>query len=97
MRSKGIKLFTVVIYECLWRARVFVHDKFTQPSLKCLLVRPGAYPRMEHLRGASLGKAPALLTSSRLGWKGLPRTNSLNVIRKFVNYGRKKFHNIGLR
>ena len=31
-----------------------------------------------------------MLTNARLGWKGLPGTNT----RKFVNYGQKKFYNI---
>jgi hypothetical protein len=39
-----------------------------------LWVRPGAYPRVEHPKGASLG---ALLANIRLGWKGLPETNNL--------------------
>jgi len=40
-------------------------------------VRPGAYPREEHLKVVSLGQAPALLANIRLGWKGLPGTNTL--------------------
>jgi len=32
----------------------------------------GAYPRVEHLIGTSL----ILLANIRLGWKGLPGTNS---------------------
>jgi hypothetical protein len=32
---------------------------------------------VEHLIGASLGKAPALPANIRLGWKGLPGTNTL--------------------
>jgi hypothetical protein len=31
------------------------------------------YPRVVQLKGASLGYAPALLASIRLGQKGLPR------------------------
>ncbi len=34
-------------------------------------VRPGALPRVEHLKGVSLGKASALIANIRLGWKGL--------------------------
>jgi hypothetical protein len=33
---------------------VFVPGKLFQPSLM-FMARPGAYPRMEHLKGASLG------------------------------------------
>ncbi len=36
----------------------------------CLWVRPGAYPRVQHLKGASLGSA--LTPNIKLGWKGLP-------------------------
>jgi len=41
-----------------------------------LWARPGAYPRVEHPKDASLGKAPALLANIRLGWKVLPGTNT---------------------
>jgi hypothetical protein len=40
--------------------------------VKCLWVRP----RVEHLKGASLGKAPALPTNIRQDRKGLPGTNA---------------------
>jgi hypothetical protein len=39
-------------------------------------VRPGAYPRVEHLKGVSFGYAPALPANIRLDWRGLPRTNT---------------------
>jgi len=39
-------------------------------------VRPVAYPRVEHLKGASLRKALALPANIRQGWKGLPGTNT---------------------
>jgi hypothetical protein len=32
---------------------------------------------VEHLKGASLGYAPALPANIRLGWKSLPGTNAL--------------------
>jgi hypothetical protein len=32
---------------------------------------------MEHLKGDSLGQAPAFLTNITLGWKSLPGTNAL--------------------
>jgi hypothetical protein len=44
---------------------------------KCLWVRPGAYQRVERLKDASLGKAPALPINIGLGWKGFPGTNTL--------------------
>jgi hypothetical protein len=40
-------------------------------------LRPGACPRMEHLKGASLEKAPALPANIRLSWKDFPGTNTL--------------------
>ncbi len=39
--------------------------------------RPGAYQRVEHLKGVSLVYAAVLLTNIRIGWKGPPRTNTL--------------------
>ncbi len=55
---------------------VFVPGK---PSsiVHCLRARPGAYPRVEHLKGASIGQVLALPTNIRLGYKGLPGTNTL--------------------
>ncbi len=38
---------------------------------------PGVYPIVDHLKGASLGWAPALPANIKQGWKGLPRTNTL--------------------
>ncbi len=46
-------------------------------------MRQGAYPRLEHLKGALLGWPTALPANIRLGCKGL--------FGKLVNYGRKKF------
>jgi hypothetical protein len=43
----------------------------------CLWVRPGAYPRVEHLKGFLLGQAPDLLTIIVLGFKGLQGTEAL--------------------
>jgi len=40
-------------------------------------VRPGAYPRVEHLKGASEDQAPALTANIRLSWKDMPRINTL--------------------
>ncbi len=50
--------------------------------VKCLQVRPGAYPRVEHLKGPLLGKAPALPANLRLGWRGLPGKNILAYYEK---------------
>jgi len=61
-----------------------------------LRVRPGAYPRVEHLKGASLGLSLALPANIRLGWKGLPGPNT-SLLRKSVNCGCKKFYSTGPR
>ncbi len=45
---------------------------------------------MEHLKGASLGYALALPAIIRLGWKGLPRTNTLSLLQGSFNSGNKK-------
>jgi hypothetical protein len=45
--------------------------------VKYMWVRPGAFPRVEHLNGVLLGYAPALPANVRLGKKGLPGTNAL--------------------
>jgi len=37
----------------------------------------GAYPTVEHLKGALLGLAPALPSNIRLGRKGMPGTDIL--------------------
>jgi hypothetical protein len=38
---------------------------------------PGVYPRVKHLKGASLERALASSPDIRLGYKGLPGTNTL--------------------
>jgi hypothetical protein len=43
--------------------------------VKCLWVRPGAYPGVEHLKSTSPGYAQTLLENSTLDRKGLPVTN----------------------
>jgi hypothetical protein len=47
-----------------------------------------------YLKGASLGKGSALPPKIRLGWKGLPGTNT-RLLQKSINYGRNKFCSIG--
>jgi hypothetical protein len=52
---------------------------------------------LKYLSSAPLsGRVLAFLTNSRLGWRGLPGTNT-NSLRKFVTSGCKKFYNIGPR
>ncbi len=38
--------------------------------------KPGAYSRVEHFEIALLRYAPALLANIKLGWKGLPETDT---------------------
>ncbi len=49
-----IKLFMAVIYGFSYSARVFLPGKPFQPSLM-FAGKAGAYPRVEHLKGDSLG------------------------------------------
>jgi hypothetical protein len=78
-----------------------------QPG-QMLWVRPAAYPIVEHLKGASLGEAPALLTNIRLEWNCLPgayyRHFLIMAIKSFItlppgaciikNYGRNQFRTV---
>ncbi len=61
-------MFVVNLSVCPWQA---------SPTKYWLWARPGAYQRLEHLKGSSIGKAPAFPIHIRLGWKGLPRGNTL--------------------
>jgi hypothetical protein len=42
-----------------------------------------------------LGQAPGLLSNIRLGLERLASDKRSNALQKFVNYGCKKFYNIG--
>ncbi len=42
----------------------------------CLSVRPEAYSIVDHLKGASLGSAPAFTANIRLGWISLQEINT---------------------
>jgi hypothetical protein len=44
---------------------------------------------------ALYGRLLALLQNSKPGWRGLAWTNTLALLIKIVNYGRKKFYKIG--
>ncbi len=46
-------------------------------TLVSLLNKAGAYPWVEHLKGATLGYAPVLLSNIRISMKSLPRANTL--------------------
>ncbi len=51
---------------------------------------------MKHLSGAPLyGRLLALPTNIRLGWKRNVGDKHSSLLQKFINYGQKKFYNIG--
>ncbi len=50
---------------------------------------------VKHLKGDSLRLAPTFLSNIRLGLEELAKDKHSSLLRKFVNYGRKKFYNIG--
>ncbi len=64
-------------------ARVFVLGKPFHPSLM-FAGSDGAYP--SEAGAPLLVRLLAFPTNIRLGWKGLPETNSLAYYEKFVNY-----------
>ncbi len=53
-----------------------------QPSL--MIVGKVRNNRVEHLKDATLGQAPALIANVRLGWKGLPGTNTLAYYNEYL-------------
>ncbi len=63
----------------------------------CSWVRPRAYPRVMHLKGASPGQALALLSIIRLGWTGLSGTSTLANLAHLCVTIVKKFYDIGNR
>jgi hypothetical protein len=71
-----IKLFTIESYE--FRKKLEFLSLASLSSLVYFLwARPGAYPKAEHLKGSSIGQAPALPTNIRLGWRVLQVTNTI--------------------
>ncbi len=54
----------------------------------------GAYPRVGHLKGAPLMKALALNCKHETKLERLARNKHSSLLRKFINYGHKKFYNI---
>jgi len=56
-------------------------------------VRPAAYPRVEHLKGASFRKVPDLPAKTKL--ERLARGKHSSLLQKSINYGSKKFFRIG--
>ncbi len=58
-------------------------------------VRLRADPKWELLLGASLEKSPTFLT--KIGLESLASDKHFSLLRKYVNYGRKKFYDIDVR
>ncbi len=63
--------------------------------IKCFRARPGAYPRVEHLKGSSLVQALAFFHKHQTRQERLARDKHL--LRTFINYWCKMFYNIGPR
>jgi hypothetical protein len=84
-----MKLFTAVIYDCSYKARVFVPDKPSQLSLR-FTSKAKAYPSKAPLCAPLWGRLLALL--ARL--EGLVRDKHSSLLQVFVNYVRKKFYKI---
>jgi len=55
----------------------------------------GAYPRVEYLKGASLGSALALLAHNSPGREGMPGTDALAYCKNPQITAVKKFYRIG--
>ncbi len=53
------------------------NSEFSVMLIVCAFADCHSYPRMEHLKDASLRQASALLASIGQCWKGLPGTNPL--------------------
>ncbi len=73
---------------------MFVHGKPLQP---CLMFEgeAGAYPRMGQMKCASPGEAPRLTYQHWTILERSIRDEHCSLFQTFVNYGRKKFYNIG--
>ncbi len=76
---------------------MFVTGKPLQPSLM-FVRKTGAYLSGAPKRSSPFyGRLLPLPTNIRLGWKSLPGNKHFSFLRTLVNYGRKKFYNIGPR
>jgi hypothetical protein len=51
----------------------YKESRINKPDLiiSKICCKAGAYPRVEHLKGASFELSPAITANIRLGWKGL--------------------------
>ncbi len=83
---RNLRKFVISQSVCLWQA-------FTaQPNVcqKC-----GAYPSGAPKRRSSLGQTLSITHKRYTRLESLARGKHSNLLRTFVNYGRKKFYNIG--
>jgi hypothetical protein len=85
------QLFTAVIYGFAKKDRAFVPVRPVETSLMFV----GAYPIVEHLKGASLVYGLTLPANIRLGRKGLPGTNSQAYYKNSQNMALKTFITLG--
>jgi hypothetical protein len=53
------------------------------------------HPIEESFRCSALGQAPGLALKQKTRLERLARDKNSSLLRKFVNYGREKFYNIG--
>jgi hypothetical protein len=72
---------------------MFVPGKLFQPSLM-FVGKTGAYPSEAPFRCSTLGYAPGLIHKLQTRLEKLARNKCSSLLRKFVNYGCKKFYNI---
>ncbi len=58
-------------------------------------MRPGAYPRVEHLKGFSMGQAQALPENIRPWLESLAMDKRSSLSQKVVTYNHNMFYSIG--
>jgi hypothetical protein len=93
-RANPIKHFKVIIYN-RFRNKLECLSLASLCNIVYLWIRPGAYPKVELLKGAILEQAPALPTNKhKTRLQRLGRDKHSSLLRKSVNYVRKIF--IGL-
>ncbi len=66
-------------------------------QVKCLWVRPGIYPRVEHPRGVSTRLSSDLTHKDYSRVEKLVRYKHFGLIRKLINCGCKQFYKIEFR
>jgi hypothetical protein len=74
---------------------VFVPGKLFKPSLMLVGEARSLFQRTTPDKMFHLGRLQPYSQTFILGWKSLPRTNTLAFYKNFVNYGRKFFITLG--